>query len=99
MSINIDMLDIAQTDLCNGDYLEVRETNSIGKLIGVYCGTNIPTTLPNVNTYWLKFRSDNEGVGRGFKLEYNYGNNNENSHINRGNIVFKIILFLHFQLD
>lgn len=74
MEINIDMLDIDQTEHCNGDYLEVREKDSAGKIIGVYCGTSIPPTLPRVNTYWLKFRSDNDGVGRGFRLEYNYGN-------------------------
>lgn len=68
------MLDIDETDHCNGDYLEIRESNSIGKLIGVYCGDDIPPTLPPANTYWLKFRSDNDGVGRGFLLEYNYGN-------------------------
>lgn len=67
------MLDIDETDHCNGDYLEIRESNSIGKLIGVYCGDDIPPTLPPANTYWLKFRSDNDGVGRGFLLEYNYG--------------------------
>lgn len=68
------MLDIAdETEYCNGDYLEIREESSAGKLLGVYCGSDIPTQLPRVNTYWLKFRSDNDGVGRGFKLEYNYG--------------------------
>ncbi|XP_055295203.1 cubilin homolog [Sitodiplosis mosellana] len=74
MEINIDMLDINQTDYCNGDYLEVREGNSVGKMIGVYCGTNssILPTLPRVTTYWLKFRSDNDGVGSGFRLEYGY---------------------------
>lgn len=73
MTININMLDIDETEHCNGDYLEIRENNSAGKIIGVYCGQNIPQSLPSKNTYWLKFRTDNDGVGRGFKLEYSYG--------------------------
>lgn len=73
MTVSFSMLDIDEVEHCNGDYLEVRETSSIGKLIGVYCGKNVPTALPQTNTYWLKFRSDNDGVGRGFLLEYNYG--------------------------
>lgn len=74
MAINIDMLDIDETEHCNGDYLEIREKNSAGKIIGVYCGKDIPSALPRTNTYWLKFRSDNDGVGNGFRLEYSYGN-------------------------
>lgn len=73
MTLNIEMMDIDETANCNGDYLEIRKTNSVGELIGVYCGGNIPPTLPHSNAYWLKFRSDNDGVGRGFKAEYNYG--------------------------
>lgn len=52
MALNIDMMDIDQTANCNGDYLEIRDTNSVGKILGVYCGSNIPPTLPSTNTYW-----------------------------------------------
>lgn len=80
MTANIVMLDIDETENCNGDYLEVREASGTGKLIGVYCGKQAPPALLQTNTYWLKFRSDNDGVGRGFLLEYNYGKlySNEN---------------------
>lgn len=74
LTANIDMLDIDETEHCNGDYLEVRETSSTGKLIGVYCGRQVPPALTEANTYWLKFRSDNDGVGSGFLIEYSYGN-------------------------
>lgn len=77
MTINIDMMDIDGTDPCNNDYLEVRENDSGGKLLGVYCGKEIPSALPPKRTYWLKFRSDNDGVGGGFRLEYNYGSFSE----------------------
>lgn len=71
--MNIDMLDIDETEHCNGDYLEIRENRGTGKMIGVYCGKNQPPPLPAANTYWMKFRTDNDGVGRGFMLEYTYG--------------------------
>lgn len=67
------MLDVDETEHCNGDYLEIRENNSNGKLIGIYCGQNAPSILPTANTYWIKFRSDDDGVGKGFLIEYNYG--------------------------
>lgn len=73
MALNIDMLDIDETADCNGDYLEIRDTNGVGKILGVYCGSNVPPTLPPSNAYWLKFRSDNDGVGNGFRAEYSYG--------------------------
>lgn len=34
MLITIEDLDIEESEHCNEDYLEIRETNSIGKLIG-----------------------------------------------------------------
>lgn len=52
MELSIDMLDIDQTPNCNSDYLEIREKNSLGKLIGVYCGNEIPATLPRANAFW-----------------------------------------------
>lgn len=71
--LSINMLDMEQSEHCNGDYLEIRESSVSGKLVGVYCGSDIPAILPRANTFWIKFNSNNNGVGRGFKLEYNYG--------------------------
>lgn len=85
LTVSFLMLDIDETEHCNGDYLEIRDSNSIGPLIGVYCGRNIPTTLPQVNAYWLKFRSDNDGVGRGFLLEYSYGTSKSHFSFERNN--------------
>lgn len=73
MILSINMLDIDATPHCNGDYLEIRAESESGKLVGLYCGSDLPTGLPRGNKFWIKFRSDNTGVGNGFKLEYNYG--------------------------
>ncbi|XP_060075561.1 cubilin-like [Ylistrum balloti] len=43
---------------CNFDYLELREGDVNGNLIGRYCGTNIPSNLTSYQGLWMKFRSD-----------------------------------------
>lgn len=93
MTASITMLDIDETENCNADYLEIRDTSATGKLIGVYCGKQAPPALLPSNTYWVKFRSDNDGVGRGFLLEYRYGNLSECINDNKNDEI-KRILFL-----
>lgn len=58
---------------CNQDYLEFREDNGSGKLLGAYCDAISLPTIPTANTIWMKFRSDNLNVGQGFLLSYSYG--------------------------
>lgn len=41
--------------------------------IGVYCGNTVPSDLPQAERYWLKFKSNSDGVGKGFLAEYTYG--------------------------
>lgn len=54
---------------CNEDYLEVRENNGIGKLLGVFCSEN-PETLESNKTLWIKFKSDGKGTASGFRADY-----------------------------
>lgn len=56
----------------------------------------MPTTLPSSNIYWMKFRSDNDGVGRGFKLEYNYGKTKQNKIPPFISNWFETLIFLFF---
>lgn len=51
------------------DYLEIREDSGIGKLINTFCGTNAePVQTPK--KLWIKFKSDNEGAGKGFRAHF-----------------------------
>ncbi|KAH1029878.1 hypothetical protein HUJ05_003031 [Dendroctonus ponderosae] len=59
VSMNIITLDMPESDNCNQDYLEVREDSSEGKLLGVFCGTNKPTSLTAVGKMVLLFKSSN----------------------------------------
>lgn len=70
---------------CNYDYVELREGDVHGRLIGRYCGTRFPGNLTAANGLWIKFRSDVYGSGTGFLAEFNtskfnylYGNTTVN---------------------
>lgn len=59
---------------CNEDYIEIRENDARGKLIGVYCGDTQPTNLTYSGGLWVKFRSNADGEGySGFFADYNLG--------------------------
>jgi len=70
------MLNIQETEFCNGDYIEIRSENGGGEMIGHYCGN--PTTLPSnmtaANKLWIKFRSDGEITAPGFIADYSLRN-------------------------
>lgn len=68
--------DIEASENCELDFLEVREDNGIGKLIGVYCGKEIATITSN-SKLWLKFKSDGIGTSKGFRFTYAFKGGNE----------------------
>uniref|UniRef100_A0A182M8Q1 Cubilin n=1 Tax=Anopheles culicifacies TaxID=139723 RepID=A0A182M8Q1_9DIPT len=72
MTLSFKELDIDPTDDCNGDYLEVREQDENGPLLGDFCGNQIPTNLTAASSFWIKFRSNEVGVAKGFLAEYSY---------------------------
>lgn len=63
---------LEESSYCNQDYVEIRETNSSGRLFGRYCGSSIQTSNTTVaNQLWIKFKSDNQGVAKGFLGTFN----------------------------
>ncbi|KAL7745333.1 hypothetical protein ACLKA6_015352 [Drosophila palustris] len=77
LSLTIESFDLELSDGCNNDYLEVREDSSRGKLIGVYCGTQVPPAIKSKGSIWMKFKSNDDVVGEGFMASYNYDHHNE----------------------
>lgn len=69
----VEELQIEQSDNCNQDYLEVREGGPLGKVLGVFCGTDAPPMMTGQSTLWVKFNSDDNYVGKGFIARYSYG--------------------------
>ncbi|XP_076766726.1 cubilin [Xylocopa sonorina] len=68
--------ELQQSENCDLDYLEVREDNGAGNLLGTFCGT----TFERVETFknlWIKFKSDGVDVGKGFKASFEIATTND----------------------
>ncbi|XP_077993791.1 cubilin-like [Glandiceps talaboti] len=64
------LFDIEPAALCQNDYIEVRDGNDTGRLIGRYCGNTPPSNITAVSRLWVKFRSDGQRTGIGFMASY-----------------------------
>ncbi|XP_046880031.1 cubilin [Hypomesus transpacificus] len=69
---------LQQSSGCNNDFLEIREGNSAGALVGRFCGDSLPSNYTSLigHILWVKFRSDASVSGSGFRLTFShlYGN-------------------------
>nr|XP_020016661.1 cubilin-like [Castor canadensis] len=65
---------------CSRDFLEVREGNATGHLVGRYCGNAVPHNYSSVvgHILWVRFVSDGSSSGTGFQAEFTkiFGNDN-----------------------
>ncbi|TWW71481.1 Cubilin 460 kDa receptor, partial [Takifugu flavidus] len=63
---------------CQNDFLEIREGNSTGPLVGCFSGSALPTNYTSVTGHilWIKFVSDASVSGAGFRATFShlYGN-------------------------
>ncbi|KAJ4432257.1 hypothetical protein ANN_20874 [Periplaneta americana] len=75
--ISFSLFELESSDFCNEDYVEVRRESAIGPIIGVYCGTDLPTNITAAHSIWVKFQSSGTGTARGFIADYSmlHGNN------------------------
>lgn len=67
------VFNIEASDSCSNDYVEVRHINAMGSLLGRWCGSSTPATLTVANFLWIKFHSDSDITGVGFRGEWNSG--------------------------
>lgn len=68
--ISFQSFHLENNDYCNTDYLEIHEDDPAGRLIGKYCGDNIPSNVTSASKLWIKFRSDDIGTAPGFMAHY-----------------------------
>lgn len=73
MSLNFIDFELEDDEFCNEDYVEVREKDSTGPVLGIFCGPNLPTNFTTGSTLWIKFRSNSVGSARGFTADFKYG--------------------------
>ncbi|KAL1132415.1 hypothetical protein AAG570_010370 [Ranatra chinensis] len=63
---------------CNEDYVEIREGDSGGKLLGIFCGNTLPQNISVGEHVWLKFKSsEDEQTALGFSAAYSLAYDNE----------------------
>ncbi|XP_061178089.1 cubilin-like [Saccostrea echinata] len=71
VGISFQTFNILSHPTCSYDYVELREGDVHGRLIGRYCGTRLPGNLTAANGLWMKFHADVYGSGTGFLAEFN----------------------------
>ncbi|RWS21660.1 Cubilin-like protein, partial [Leptotrombidium deliense] len=71
VSLSFTDFHIEQSEYCKSDYVEIRENDFSGKLIGRFCGNSIPNLHElSANVLWVKFRSDELSSSQGFRAVY-----------------------------
>ncbi|XP_013185402.1 cubilin [Amyelois transitella] len=88
VSLYIAMLDIGYSEDCNEDYLEIRERDGGGKILGLYCGRVLSPGLnvTSATELYLKFRSNDKDPGRGFLIHYGFLHGNDITGMSNGEI-------------
>lgn len=84
------MFQLQSSTNCNNDYVEIREQNSTGPLIGRFCGNSLPSNYTSLfgHVLWVKFVSDASVSGAGFRATFSLC---EYSFKSQPNIPFKCI--------
>lgn len=72
IGISFDSMDIEDSDDCNNDYVEVRDVDGMGPLLGVFCGKELPAAISGSDSIVIRFHSNDDIVGNGFSISYYY---------------------------
>nr|DBA25188.1 TPA: hypothetical protein GDO54_012746 [Pyxicephalus adspersus] len=70
---------LQRSENCSTDYLEIREDNATGTLIGRFCGDSLPNNVSTIvgHILWVKFVSDGSVSGPGFRASFSHVFGNE----------------------
>ncbi|XP_050561143.1 cubilin-like [Spodoptera frugiperda] len=75
--VQFEQFDLEYSEGCNDDYVELRESNGAGRLLGVYCSSETPTNHSTASQIYIKFHSNSKTSGRGFVLHYGFQREND----------------------
>ncbi|PNF23973.1 hypothetical protein B7P43_G09286 [Cryptotermes secundus] len=75
--ISFSLFELETSDFCNEDYVELRKDSAVGSLIGIYCGSDIPSNITAAHNMWIKFQSSGTGTARGFIADYSMLHGND----------------------
>ncbi|XP_066485218.1 cubilin [Tiliqua scincoides] len=74
LTLSFEALDIQNSSDCINDYIEIREPDAAGELLGKYCGVTRPSALyTSGNLAYVKFVSDGSINAPGFRLHFEAG--------------------------
>lgn len=72
VALNFIAFELVDDQFCNEDYVEIRERDSIGPILGIFCGLNFPSNITSGSTLWVKFRSSSLSSAKGFTADFEY---------------------------
>ncbi|OWK59671.1 Cubilin, partial [Lonchura striata] len=71
LTIRLEGLDIQNSSECTNDFVEIREYNASGNLLGRYCGNTLPDAVDTSDSFaYVKFVTDGSVNARGFRLHF-----------------------------
>uniref|UniRef100_A0A8C3I7Z9 Cubilin n=1 Tax=Chrysemys picta bellii TaxID=8478 RepID=A0A8C3I7Z9_CHRPI len=71
LTISLEGLDVQDSPACANDFVEIREYNASGNLLGRYCGTTIPDPMDTSDSFaYVKFFTDGSINAPGFRLRF-----------------------------
>uniref|UniRef100_A0A8C9LFB5 Cubilin n=1 Tax=Pavo cristatus TaxID=9049 RepID=A0A8C9LFB5_PAVCR len=71
LTITLEDLDIQNSSECANDFMEIREYNASGNLLGRYCGNTLPDAVDTSDSFaYVKFVADGSINARGFRLRF-----------------------------
>ncbi|CAB3228775.1 unnamed protein product [Arctia plantaginis] len=77
ISLTFEQFNLEFSEGCNEDYLEIRENDGSGHLLGAYCGSEMPTNYTKATKIYVKFHSNGITSSQGFMLHYSYLHEND----------------------
>ncbi|XP_013879229.1 cubilin [Austrofundulus limnaeus] len=71
LTLSFGNFSLQNTPGCTADYVELREYNASGRLLGRHCGNNLPASVDTSDSFaYVKFVSDTSGNAAGFRLTF-----------------------------
>ncbi|TMW47068.1 hypothetical protein DOY81_007847 [Sarcophaga bullata] len=77
IGLTFESFDLEDSDDCNNDFVELRNTEDMGPLLAVFCGNKLPATIEGPQNIVIHFHSNEDVVGDGFSISYYYLKHNE----------------------
>ncbi|XP_065114614.1 cubilin [Paramisgurnus dabryanus] len=71
LTLTYTTFDLQSSIDCTNDFVEIREYNASGRLLGRHCGNSLPTPMDTADSFaYVKFVSDSSGNAAGFSLSF-----------------------------